>query len=120
MPEDVYEQAIKELRRLERMGDQTGESGMIRTYLDWLIAIPWNKRSDEHLDPVEARKILDADHAGLDDVKDRVTEYLAVRKLRDRARDRGRSEVWRDPHARRSSRHRQNVDRAVDRAGARP
>ncbi len=83
MPEDVYEQAVKELRRLERMGDQTGESGMIRTYLDWLIAIPWNKRSEEHLDPVEARKILDADHAGLEDVKDRVTEYLAVRKLRE-------------------------------------
>ena len=86
MPESVHEQAVKELRRLERMGDQSGESGMIRTYLDWLIAIPWNKRSDEHLDPVEAREILDADHAGLDDVKDRVTEYLAVRKLRE---DRG-------------------------------
>ena len=83
MPEAVYEQAVKELRRLERMGDQTGESGMIRTYLDWLIAIPWNKRSEEHLDPVEARRILDADHAGLEDVKDRVTEYLAVRKLRE-------------------------------------
>ena len=83
MPEAVHEQAIKELRRLERMGDQSGETSMIRTYLDWLIAIPWNKRSEEHLDPVEARKILDADHAGLDDVKDRVTEYLAVRKLRE-------------------------------------
>ncbi len=55
---------------------------MIRTYLDWLIAVPWNKRSDERLDPVAAREVLDADHAGLEDVKDRVTEYLAVRKLR--------------------------------------
>jgi ATP-dependent Lon protease len=82
MPEAVHEQAVKELNRLERMGDQTGESSMIRTYLDWLIAIPWAKRSEEHLDPVEARQILDADHAGLEDVKDRVTEYLAVRKLR--------------------------------------
>ncbi len=82
MPEDVKEQALKELARLERMGDQTGESSMIRTYLDWLIAVPWNKRSDERLDPVEARAVLDADHAGLEDVKDRVTEYLAVRKLR--------------------------------------
>jgi ATP-dependent Lon protease len=82
MPEAVHEQAVKELNRLERMGDQTGESSMIRTYLDWLISVPWSKRSDEHLDPVEARKILDADHAGLEDVKDRVTEYLAVRKLR--------------------------------------
>jgi len=82
MPEPVKEQALKELSRLERMGEQTGESSMIRTYLDWLIAVPWGKRSDEHLDPVAARAVLDADHAGLEDVKDRVTEYLAVRKLR--------------------------------------
>jgi ATP-dependent Lon protease len=82
MPEAVEEQALKELGRLERMGEQTGESSMIRTYLDWLIAVPWSKRSDEHLDPVGAREVLDADHAGLEDVKDRVTEYLAVRKLR--------------------------------------
>jgi ATP-dependent Lon protease len=86
MPEAVNEQALKELGRLERMGEQTGESSMIRTYLDWLIAVPWSKRSDEHLDPVAARAVLDADHAGLEDVKDRVTEYLAVRKLRQ---DRG-------------------------------
>src|SRR6201988_3809078 len=82
MPEAVEEQALKELGRLERMGEQTGESSMIRTYLDWLIAVPWSKRSEEHLDPVGAREVLDADHAGLQDVKDRVTEYLAVRKLR--------------------------------------
>jgi ATP-dependent Lon protease len=82
MPEEVQEQALKELGRLERMGEQTGESSMIRTYLDWLISVPWNKRSEERLDPVEARAVLDADHAGLDDVKDRITEYLAVRKLR--------------------------------------
>jgi ATP-dependent Lon protease len=86
MPQDVNEQALKELGRLERMGEQTGESSMIRTYLDWLIALPWSKRSEEHLDPVGAREVLDADHAGLEDVKDRVTEYLAVRKLRQ---DRG-------------------------------
>jgi ATP-dependent Lon protease len=82
MPEAVNEQALKELSRLERMGEQTGESSMIRTYLDWLIAVPWSKRSEEHLDPVAARTVLDADHAGLEDVKDRVTEYIAVRKLR--------------------------------------
>src|SRR6266480_3574290 len=82
MPEAVNEQALKELGRLERMGEQTGESSMIRTYLDWLIAVPWSKRSEEHLDPVAARAVLDADHAGLEDVKDRITEYLAVRKLR--------------------------------------
>ena len=82
MPEKVEEQALKELGRLERMGDQSGESSMIRTYLDWLISVPWSKRSEEHLDPVAARAVLDSDHAGLEDVKDRVTEYLAVRKLR--------------------------------------
>jgi ATP-dependent Lon protease len=86
MPEAVQEQALKEVGRLERMGEQTGESSMIRTYLDWLIAVPWSKRSEEHLDPVAAREVLDADHEGLEDVKDRITEYLAVRKLRS---DRG-------------------------------
>jgi ATP-dependent Lon protease len=82
MPDAVREQADKELARLERMGDSTGEASMIRTYLDWLIAVPWAKRSDERLDPVHAREILDADHAGLEDVKERIVEYLAVRKLR--------------------------------------
>jgi ATP-dependent Lon protease len=82
MPEAVQEQALKELARLERMGDQSGESSMIRSYLDWLIAVPWGKRSEEKLDPVAAREVLDADHEGLEDVKDRITEYLAVRKLR--------------------------------------
>src|SRR4051794_21394812 len=82
MPEAVEEQATKELARLERMGEQSGESSMIRTYLDWLIAVPWSKASDEKLDPKSAREVLDADHAGLEDVKDRITEYLAVKKLR--------------------------------------
>src|SRR5207248_1936414 len=82
MPEAVREQALREVGRLERMGDSTGESSMIRTYLDWLIAVPWSKRSEERLDPAHAREVLDADHAGLDDVKERIVEYLAVRKLR--------------------------------------
>jgi ATP-dependent Lon protease len=82
MPDAVREQAERELDRLERMGEQSGESSMIRTYLDWLTAVPWSKNSDELLDPVLAREVLDADHAGLEDVKDRITEYIAVRKLR--------------------------------------
>jgi ATP-dependent Lon protease len=82
MPEAVRAQADRELRRLETMGDSSGEAPMIRTYLDWLTAVPWSKRSEEHLDPQNAREVLDADHAGLDDVKDRIIEYLAVRKLR--------------------------------------
>jgi ATP-dependent Lon protease len=82
MPEAVAEQANKELGRLERMGEQSAEAGMIRSYLDWLIAVPWSQKSDEKLDPVDARAVLDADHAGLEDVKDRIVEYLAVKKLR--------------------------------------
>jgi ATP-dependent Lon protease len=86
MPEETKEQALKELGRLERMGEQSGEASMIRNYLDWMIAVPWGKRSEERLDPVAAREHLDADHYGLEDVKDRIVEYLAVRKLRQ---DRG-------------------------------
>src|SRR5207253_6894809 len=82
MPEAVREQAEKELGRLERMGEQSAESTVIRTYLDWLISVPWGKRSDERLDPEHAREVLDADHAGLEDVKDRIVEYIAVKKLR--------------------------------------
>jgi ATP-dependent Lon protease len=82
MPGPVREQADKELGRLERMGEQSGEASMIRTYLDWLIAVPWSQRSDERLDPVHAREVLDADHAGLQDVKERIAEYIAVKKLR--------------------------------------
>jgi len=86
MPDDVRAQAERELRRLESMGEASGEASMIRTYLDWLTSVPWSKRSEERLDPVNAREVLDNDHAGLEDVKDRIVEYLAVRKLRQ---DRG-------------------------------
>jgi len=82
MPEAVRQHAERELDRFERMGDSNAESSMIRTYLDWLLAVPWAKRSEDHLDPLHAREVLDADHEGLDDVKRRITEYLAVRKLR--------------------------------------
>jgi ATP-dependent Lon protease len=92
MPEPVREQAQRELGRLERMGEASGESSMIRTYLDWLLAVPWGERSEERLDPVHAREVLDADHAGLEDVKDRITEFIAVRRLR---RERGLSEEGR-------------------------
>jgi ATP-dependent Lon protease len=88
MPDAVREQAERELGRLERMGEASGESSMIRTYLDWLLGVPWGERSEERLDPVHAREVLDADHAGLEDVKDRITEYIAVRRLR---RERGLS-----------------------------
>ncbi len=82
MPDGVRQQAERELDRFERMGNSNAESSMIRTYLDWLLAVPWAKRSEDRLDPVHAREVLDADHEGLDDVKRRITEFLAVRKLR--------------------------------------
>src|SRR5262245_3413180 len=82
MPDAVRQQAERELDRFARMGESNAESAMIRTYLDWLLAVPWAKRSEERLDPLLARQVLDADHEGLDDVKRRITEYLAVRKLR--------------------------------------
>jgi ATP-dependent Lon protease len=86
MPDVAREQAERELSRFERLGDQSAESSVIRTYLDWLLAVPWAKRSEDVIDPQKAREVLDADHSGLDDVKTRITEYLAVRKLR---KDRG-------------------------------
>jgi ATP-dependent Lon protease len=82
MPEAVREQADKELGRFERMGESSPESQMIRSYLDWLLAVPWGVTSDEVLDPIHTREVLDADHAGLEDVKDRIVEYIAVAKLR--------------------------------------
>jgi ATP-dependent Lon protease len=82
MPEHAREQADKELGRLERMGEQSAESSVIRTYLDTILSVPWNERSEEKLDPTHAREVLDADHAGLEDVKDRIVEYIAVKKLR--------------------------------------
>jgi ATP-dependent Lon protease len=81
MPEEVFKQAKKELRRLQRMPDASAEHGMIRTYLDWLIELPWKPPEIPPIDIPEARKILDADHFGLEKIKTRIIEYLAVRKL---------------------------------------
>jgi len=81
MPTDVEEQARKELRRLERMPDAAAECGMIRAYLDCLIELPWKLPEEDPIDIVEARRILDEDHYGLDKIKRRIIEYLAVRKL---------------------------------------
>lgn len=81
LPEDVHKQARKEFKRLERMGESSGESGMLRTYLEWLAELPWAKESEERIDIGAARRVLDDDHYGLDKVKRRILEYLAVRKL---------------------------------------
>ena len=82
MPEEAEKQALKELKRLERMPEASAEYGMIRTYLDWLIELPWSQASEDRIDIAEARRILDEDHYGLPKVKQRILEYLAVRKLK--------------------------------------
>ena len=81
MPKEVEDQARKELRRLQRMPDAAGEYGMVRTYLDWLIELPWKLPEEKPIDIAEARRILDEDHYDLDKIKRRIIEYLAVRKL---------------------------------------
>ncbi|MFJ4437172.1 endopeptidase La [Streptomyces sp. NPDC088923] len=86
LPEKVREAALKEVEKLERASDQSPEGAWIRTWLDTVLDLPWNERSEDAYDIRGARAVLDAEHAGLDDVKDRITEYLAVRKRRS---DRG-------------------------------
>ena len=81
MPKEVDDQARKELRRLQRMPEAAGEYGMVRTYLDWLVDLPWALPEEEPIDIAAARRILDEDHFGLEKIKRRIIEYLAVRKL---------------------------------------
>ena len=81
MPEEVQKQATKELKRLERMSDGSAEYSMVRSYLDWLIELPWKAPEASAIDIAEARRILGEDHFGLDMVKKRILEFLAVRKL---------------------------------------
>src|SRR3954447_14660452 len=82
LPESVATVANREVDRLERMTPASPEYQMIRTYVDWILDVPWDKPTEDRLDPVEARKVLDADHYDLDKVKERIVEYLAVRKLK--------------------------------------
>ncbi len=82
LPEPVAVVAMREVDRLERMTPASPEYQMIRTYLDWILDVPWQKPTEDRLDPVEARKVLDEDHYDLDKVKERIVEYLAVRKLK--------------------------------------
>ncbi|HJY18278.1 MAG TPA: endopeptidase La, partial [Xanthobacteraceae bacterium] len=81
MPKEIEEQARKELRRLQRMPEAAGEYGMVRTYLDWLIELPWALPEEKPIDIAQARRILDEDHYDLEKIKRRIVEYLAVRKL---------------------------------------
>ena len=86
MPEEVEKAARKELKRLERMPEAAGEYSMVRSYLEWLIELPWSVESESAIDIAEARRILDEDHFGLDKIKKRILEYLAVRKLNPEGR----------------------------------
>src|SRR5258705_10027105 len=82
MSEEAHEQATRELERLAQMPQAAAERGVIRTYLEWMVELPWSKQSEDRLDPEEARRILDEDHYGLDKVKDRIVEYIAVLSLK--------------------------------------
>ena len=86
MPEEVKARAIKEVDRMSRIPSASPEVGVIRTYVDWLVGLPWNITSDDQLDIKEAARILDEDHYGLEKVKERILEYLAVRSLTDTIR----------------------------------
>ena len=82
MPEEAEKQSLRELDRLESLPAAAAEYGVIRTYLDWLVSLPWSMETEEKMDIAKAREVLDRDHYGLEDVKDRILEYLVVRKLR--------------------------------------
>jgi ATP-dependent Lon protease len=82
LPEEAEKQAKRELDRLSRLPTAAAEYGIIRTYLDWLVSLPWQKETEDNLDIRNARTVLDTDHYGLEDIKDRILEFLAVRKLR--------------------------------------
>ena len=113
MPKEVEDQARKELRRLQRMPEAPAEYGMVRTYLDWLIELPWTLPEETPIDIAEARRILDADHFGLDKIKQRIVEYPGGAQAR--AAGQGA-----DPLLRRAARRRQDLARPVDRARHEP
>jgi ATP-dependent Lon protease len=93
MPDEARKEAVREMERMQQMSPQSAEYPIIKTYLDWLIDLPWNKLSDDSGDIPDARRILDEDHYGLEEIKARLIEYIAVRRLvkdREECAERGR------------------------------
>ena len=117
LPDHVRTAILREIDKLERTNDQSPETGWIRTWLDTILEVPWGVESEDRLDIHEAQRILDADHDGLEDVKDRILEHLAVTETAGRARAdaRRRTRLGRHPRARRSPGRRQDLARSVDR-----
>ena len=135
MPEEAEKEARRELDRMRKMPTQAAEYSVIKTYLDWMVSLPWKETTDDNLDIAHARQVLDEDHYGLEEIKERILEFLAVRKLRlerkaettatrttgqrgpkiDPPRARGR-----DPLLCRPARHRQDLAGPVDRPGDGP
>jgi len=98
MPEEAEKEAKRELDRLSKLPTAAAEYSVIRTYLDWLVNLPWSKSTEDNLDIARARRVLDEDHYDLDDIKERIMEYLAVRKLRqERKNDEGKEEEEKEP-----------------------
>ena len=133
MHKEAEKEALRELARMEKMPPQAAEYGVIKTYLDWLSELPWQARSEDNLDIAHARTVLDEDHYDLTEIKDRLLEYLAVRKLRQERSKSGDAEDAVDRSLEPSVEgqgtilcfvgppgYRQNVTGTVDRAGARP
>ena len=94
MPEEAEKEALRELNRMEKMPPQAAEYSVIKTYLDWLTEMPWQVATEDQLDISHARQVLDEDHYDLEDIKDRILEYLAVRKLKlERKEERAQDEL---------------------------
>ena len=111
MPKEVAEEAERQLGRLERMHPDAAETATLRNYLDWMVSLPWAKATKDNLDLKKAQKILDEDHYGLEKIKERIVEHLAVRKLK-------KDSKGPDSLLRRPAGSRQNVSGQVDRQGA--
>ena len=119
LPEEVSKQVERELGRLERLQPTMAEYGVVRTYLEWIVSLPWDTSTEDNLDLAHARRVLDTDHYDIEQVKDRILEFLAVRSLIGKRRRQAPARRL-DPHLRRPARRRQDVAGPIGRARAGP